>query len=161
MRNKKSNRSLAKARPIHRVLIVEDDLDLLTILETVLQSIDPEVELDWATSADNALVQLQDCEKRPPDYRYDLIVADIFLSGEATGIDLWNKCHEVCPEVPVVIMSSLPMHKYLAILGKQAISPPFLAKPLVLGECKQLFREMFKYAQRNRKFNSSDMRSLA
>jgi DNA-binding NtrC family response regulator len=140
------------------VLIVEDDLDLLAILETVLQNIDPMVELDWATSADNALIQLK-AAARTSKQSYDLIVADIFLNGEATGIDLWNKCHEVYPEVPVVIMSSLPVHKYLSILGEQTISPPFLAKPFELGECKQLFREMFKYAQKNRRFLSSDMRS--
>jgi DNA-binding NtrC family response regulator len=144
--------------PLH-VLIVEDDLDLYMVIETVLQGIDPSVRIDWATSAETAAVQLRESGRRR--FGYDLIVADIFLNGEGTGVDLWNQCHDICPEVPMIIMSSLPPHKYEAMLGQQAISPPYLAKPFKLQECKMLFREMLKYAQKNRRFHFTDMRSSA
>ena len=137
-------------RPKHRVLVVEDDLDLHFVLEAILKSIDPWVELDWATNAEHATLQLKE-SVRAVNRPYDLIVADIFLDGESTGIDLWNDCHEICPEVPIVIMSSLSTHKYLAALGTQAICPPFLSKPLELTECKQLFEGMFTYGHRTRK----------
>jgi CheY-like chemotaxis protein len=140
--------SPVKPKEIRRVLVVEDDLDLLTVLETVLKSIDPAVQIDWATSAENAIIQLKETKKGTSEQVYDLIVADIFLNGESTGIDLWNQCNQICPKVPVVIMSSLPLNKYLTVLGPQAISPPFLEKPLALGECRQLFEGMFSYSRK-------------
>ncbi len=143
----------SKAKTNSRVLIVEDDLDLVTVLETVLQSIDRGIELDWATSAENAIIQLKNSNNNSTIQNYDLIIADIFLDGESTGIDLWNKCHEFCIDVPIIIMSSLPTHKYFAALGQQAISPPFLTKPLVLNECKQLFESMLNYNLINKRLH--------
>ncbi len=139
------------ARDYRRVLVIEDDSELSNILDRVLRVIDQRMEIQWATSVEEAQAKLVKQSKKDPDSPYDLIVADIFLEGSKTGLDLWRLCNQNFSDVPVVMTSALPMDKYYQALGQDAIAPPFLAKPFSIGECKQLFEAMFEYRDRYRK----------
>lgn len=120
-----------------RILIVEDDLELSAMLDGVIASIDAEAEVDWVTSAEQAFFLLE--EKSWKDGApYDLALVDIFLEGDTTGLELWRQLQHSLPNVPIVITSAMPVHKFFDALGENTISPPFLAKPFKAGECRQL-----------------------
>ena len=130
-------KSASPERRNRRILIVEDDLELSAVLDGVIASIDPEAEVDWVTSAEQAYFLLEEKswqEGRP----YDLALVDIFLEGETTGLELWRHLQHSLPNVPIVITSAMPVHKFFDALGENTISPPFLAKPFKAGECRQL-----------------------
>jgi response regulator of citrate/malate metabolism len=131
-----------------RVLVIEDDMELTTILERVLRVIDSKVQIEWATSAEEATSKLVNRARHTKGPPYDLIVADIFLEGNETGLDLWKLCAQAFPDVPIVITSALPIDKYFTAIGQDMITPPFLAKPFTASECRQVFKGMFEYADR-------------
>jgi CheY-like chemotaxis protein len=128
-----------------RVFVVEDDLELITVIDKVLKSIDPEIQIDWATSAEEAVFKLRQKTSGGGSKPYHLIIADIFLEGDATGLDLWNLCQQTYPEIPLVVTSGLSVEKFISTLGRDTICPPFLQKPFALGECRQMFQGLLQY----------------
>ena len=75
-----------------RVLIVEDDLTIQPVLERMIRRINPNIQIDWTTRAEKALIllsQSRDTSPRP----YEVVLTDIGLAGEKSGIDLVNECY--------------------------------------------------------------------
>lgn len=71
------------------VLIVEDDITMQPIWEAVLREVSPLVSIKWSKSEEGAEILMN--QKISADQDFDLVVADIYLSGFKTGIDLWEK----------------------------------------------------------------------
>ncbi len=120
-----------------RLLVVEDDIDLETLIAHVVQRIDPRIELDWATSVSRAHELLG-------QYEYDLVVADYALTGSWTGLFLRHLCAHKYPWLPFVIMSGMPTQHYLAIAGDDPC--PFLHKPFTVSECHDFLAAMMPTA---------------
>lgn len=121
--------SLPPLLQIHRprVLVVEDDLDLRTILERVVRSIDPDLVIDWATNVVDARNLLG-----ARDYR--LILADYRLDANGSGLSLRPYCRWRQPSAPFAMMSALTVEDYLRSVGRQPC--PFLRKPFSVEECR-------------------------
>lgn len=134
-----------------RVLVLEDDLELSAVIEHVLRSIDSNLSLDWATSAEGAIVQLTRNLKTHAECGYDLIVADIFLDGKSTGLDVWRTCQDLFPETPIIVTSALSLDRFFSTLGHHSISPPYLQKPFTARECKQVFENMLYYVSKHKR----------
>ncbi len=119
-----------------RVFIVEDDHTCETVLRRTIQAIAPSTVIDWEDSAERAIATL----KRETDSgrHYDLIIADIFLEGDATGLELWRACERNLPDTSVLITSSLSVDRFLQAVGRDSVAPPFLPKPFYVGECRQI-----------------------
>ncbi len=138
-----------------RALLLEDDIELSTVMEQVLKTLAPNLALDWVTSAEEALSHLKKTLARQATNPYQLIIADIFLEGDSTGIDFWRSCQEILPATPVLLTSALSLDRFFATVGKQSISPPYLQKPFTPTECKQAFETLLRtQAQWKRKWNS-------
>ncbi len=127
-----------------RVLIIEDDRALEAVLSRVLKSISPEIQCDWVGSAEDALVKIKQ-GIASKSKKYDLILADIFLEGKITGIDFWQTCQVLCPSTTVLVMSSMPVDCFFETIGSKAVSPPYLAKPFSVGECKSIIEGLLHY----------------
>ena len=138
-----------KAKP-YRVLVLEDDMELSTVIERILRSIDSTIDLDWATSTEGAVARLEELLQDEHSSPYDLIVADIFLHGKSTGIDFWRMCQELFPDIPVLITSALTFDRFFATIGRHSISPPYLQKPFTAVEGKQMFETMLRFSLRDR-----------
>ena len=133
----------SKAR---RVLVVEDDLALTTVIDQVLYTIDPDIECDWVSSAELAAAKIKEMLERSTDRPYDLVLADIFLEGNKSGLELWEFCREQFPDMPIVLTSAMPVDRFLSSIGKNLICPPYLPKPFRAGECRQVLEGMLNYA---------------
>jgi response regulator of citrate/malate metabolism len=124
-----------------KVLIVEDDLDMVDIVEKILISINPTTEISWASSAEEAHFRLHSQKIHNWDSPYDLIIADIFLEGEETGLDLFRKCQGLYPDIPFIATSSTSIDKFYSKYGFSKI-PLFLAKPVQYSEWKSILQDL-------------------
>ena len=79
------------------ILLVDDDLDLRTMIATMLQSLGYKV-LE-STTAKNALEILQE---KP---EVDLLLTDVVLSDGASGRALADRTKEKYPDLPVLFMT--------------------------------------------------------
>jgi DNA-binding NtrC family response regulator len=128
-----------------KILVVEDDLACEAVLRRTIHTLAPDADIDWEESAEQAVAALE--RDRVEGRSYDLIIADIFLSGTETGLDLLKVCSERFPDTPVLITSSLPMDRFFQTVGTQTIAPPFLPKPFYIAECRQVIEGLLKYAR--------------
>jgi DNA-binding NtrC family response regulator len=116
----------------NRVLLVEDDPAVTSLVKMVLHSVNPETEFESCTSAESAQALIQSQRK------FALIVCDQNLDGKATGLDLWRFCRDAQLKTPFVMMSSIHPGKFFDLVGREEVSPYFLAKPLPKERCRDL-----------------------
>lgn len=81
----------------NRILVVEDDPDLLAMVFTLLRSLGYEVE-----SAHDGKGALALLEHQPA---IDLLLTDVVLAGGLTGIDVAERALALRPYLPIVFMS--------------------------------------------------------
>lgn len=145
--NQPSRRLQAIRQIPPRILIVEDDLELKVVMDRVLDAIAPGAEVDWVTSTEEAMDLLRDRRfstgKRSKPY--DLLIADIFLEGESTGLDLYRLCQQELFDMPIMVTSGMSAEKFFQAVGPNMISPPFLQKPFLYGECAQMIQGVLDY----------------
>lgn len=98
-----------------QVVVVEDNLELKTILEKMLRKLHPTIEVLWFNRADYALDVLSEKEVCTNDRvldRIDLCIVDIYTEGEMAGTELVNSLLLDRPSLPVVMMSSLKEEEF-------------------------------------------------
>ncbi|MGZ3650208.1 MAG: response regulator [Bdellovibrionota bacterium] len=122
----------------NRVLIVEDDHACETILKQIIHSVDPDARVDWVDSGEAAALTL--VQERAKGVPYNLVIADVFLNGKLTGVDLWRLYQEYYPAPPVVLTSSLPIPRFLEKVGSGPDVPVYLPKPFYAEECRQIVK---------------------
>jgi len=116
------------------VLVVEDDLAQRPLWEKAFKSVDREIRVDWATSMEEAerLIRFR-YQKGAP---YKMVVADIFLEGTGSGIDLWNRYGE--ETLNFVFVSALPLSKFELLMSLNFGCPLYLKKPLNWKKCREV-----------------------
>jgi DNA-binding NtrC family response regulator len=110
-----------------RVLIVDDDYDLLFIIGEYLESYG--IHFDLARSAAHA-------RKRLNHREYDLVISDLNMPGES-GLDLFRYVSSRHPGVPFILMSGNRdprMRREAAAMG----ICEFVEKPFHLAQLKSL-----------------------
>ena len=115
-----------------RVLIVDDDVTSEAIWRYIMSEIDDHVFIDWATSFLEAEQKIHTAATT--DSNYDLIIADIFLSGSKTGIDLWQKYHKLFLG-KIILVSAVDKSKLAEHMSISDDYPIFLHKPLDINAC--------------------------
>jgi len=116
------------------VLIVEDDRTLKPLWERIFDLIDEDIQVDWITTAEEAekLIRHRFISGRP----YNLVIADISLDGNKTGIDLWNRYGEEANQFAIV--SGYPISNYDFQSHLDFGLPPYFRKPLNVKLCFEI-----------------------
>lgn len=126
----------AKNHP-ERILVVEDDSSMMPLLQKAILDVRPNAEIYTAISLEEAftiLIKNSDIAQKKP---YSLIVADIFLEGSGTGLDLWRVLCATYPLIPFLVISSLPEEKVLEAVGEdEKRNLIFLKKPFSITDFK-------------------------
>jgi PAS domain S-box-containing protein len=104
-----------------RLLIVDDDPDLLVILPEAIQLRLPDSVIDTAPSAQMALERIKAVD-------YDAIVTDIKMPG-MDGLGLMQAIHQMRPSTPTLLMTAHGEHD-LAVKSLESGAYAFLQKPL-------------------------------
>ena len=128
------------------ILVVEDDEELLGILTRALRKIFPACSIDRPTSAEDAL-RMVDERHTVREERFDLIVSDINLSGEMSGIQLWETCEARYPGMPYLLISGMGEQEFKNAVSKNPVSPPFLAKPFAMQAFRKAVEEVLERAK--------------
>jgi CheY-like chemotaxis protein len=130
-----------------RVLMVEDDVLVASVVTTALHAAGHEVTL--CTTADEALAQL--ALPAPP---YDVLFSDVVMPGAMSGVDLVQWCREHRPSVGCVTASGYA--------GPQAGGGSvLLVKPYALGDLLQAIDEAARAGGGKRDARPSDSASEA
>lgn len=127
----------------HKLLIVDDDADMLRLLEAWLSKVNYSV--DTASSGQEALAQI-DINKP------DLVVTDLFME-EMDGMALLRRIHDSNPLMPVIMLSgqaAIPDAVKATHLGTSA----FLTKPV---DREVLIGEIAKHIAVHRKRNQGGL----
>lgn len=133
--------TILNAPQVTSLLVVEDDLSLVELFGSVAEVLRPHLDFYYATSGEDALKMMearQDERREPP---FDLVITDIFLSGEVTGLSLWVECSKRYPDMPMMVTSSLPIEDYMSILSGFVEQPAYVPKPLTTGKLKDIIEE--------------------
>lgn len=121
-----------------RVLVVEDDDCLTPLIERAIFDIEGEPEIFWAISLEEAVAKFIQCADLSQKEPYDLIIADIFLEGPGTGLDLFKVIHGTYPKIPFLVTSSISYEQVLANIPPQYThNMSYLRKPFLFAQCKE------------------------
>ncbi len=114
-----------------RLLVVEDDKDLMTFLRRIAFRVEPDLAVDWAGS-------VADARKLMHRQPYDLVLADYVLDTHESGLVLRSWLERRYPQVGFAMMSAYPIGDYLAYSGPGC---PFLPKPFTVKECRRFLSQ--------------------
>ncbi|MBO9666049.1 MAG: hypothetical protein J7501_04490 [Bdellovibrio sp.] len=125
-----------------RFLVVEDDQSQWPLWESIIRANYPNAEIDWETteSGAEALLRHSFHTEKP----YDLVISDVFLEGEDTGIDLWTRYGEVSDHF--VFVSSMSLRNFDSLIHSTNAPNPglpfYLQKPLSSEMCREVLKAL-------------------
>jgi DNA-binding NtrC family response regulator len=129
--NAKPEKGGAKGRPTKKILVVDDDEALRSVLEETLVSFNYEV----TTASDG-----QEALKKLKEGSYDLVVTDIKMP-RMNGNELLKKIKEASPGIPVVIITAYPA-AYSQQWVMEEGADGYLTKPFHIDRIDKLIREL-------------------
>src|SRR5512132_181661 len=116
----------SESRAIGKILVVDDDQNLVELIKTRLLAANYDVEA--ALDEEQARAQLQ-------DDNFDLAIVDLRLTN-SNGLTLMEEFHEMRPEMPVIILTGFgSIENAVDAMKKGAYSyltKPFDARDLLL-----------------------------
>jgi CheY-like chemotaxis protein/predicted regulator of Ras-like GTPase activity (Roadblock/LC7/MglB family) len=119
-----------------RVLIVDDDKEILLMLDFALKKLGPDYEIMTAMGSVEALHKV---EKEGP---FDLVVTD-YVMKEITGVDLARAVRHISPGTPVVLMTAYGTRRLrdtTEILGFDG----YLDKPFTVQKIRGIVKHLIE-----------------
>jgi response regulator of citrate/malate metabolism len=113
------------------ILVVEDDMTLKILWQQIIKKLEYPALIHWATSEGTARKAID--EMKAKGGHFDVVVCDIFLSGNNTGIDLWRSFRGEPTEF--IFTSGVSEDKFKKLLEKENGFHMFLPKPLEPRTC--------------------------
>lgn len=131
-----------------RILIVDDEPDILESIKDLLEAMMPEVDVETVESGADALAALA-------ADAYDLVISD-YKMPEMDGLELLRRIRDQAPGVPRVLMTAFPDLSIAIDAINEASVENFFVKPLEPEEIVQQLRAMLdariKESQRKQAF---------
>lgn len=136
-----------------QLLIIEDDTCLQTVLSKSVRSIDPDLEVRWANSAELALQNLR-------MQHFDIVISDYYLRDRlTTGLWIWDRYHRTFPQTQFLLMSGIATEEFVQLTEGRKKSPRFLHKPFGIGEFRESVVEMISVI-RERQKSTGDLQGI-
>ena len=141
----------AKVHP-EKILVVEDNVSTVLFIQKAIFNVRPHAEIFSAVSLEEAfmiLIKNIEIDELSP---YRLIIADIFLEGTRTGLDLWRVLRSTYPQIPILVVSSLTEDRVSSALQEDEKKYfIYLKKPFVMPELQSKIKEVLaKNSQESR-----------
>ncbi|MBN1994348.1 MAG: response regulator [Anaerolineae bacterium] len=125
-----------------RVLIVDDDKEILMMLEFALKKLGPEYQVVTAMGSVEALELV---EKSEP---FNLVVTD-YVMKEITGVDLARAVRRISPTTPVVLMTAYGTKRLRATTESLGFDG-YLDKPFTVQKIRGIVKQMVEEPIRTR-----------
>jgi len=84
-----------------------------------------------ASGCEEALQMLNWYNRPMAEQPFDLVITDIYLGGERTGIDVYKACQELYPAMPVIVTSVITVDSFNKIISETDSVPPFLTQAVL------------------------------
>jgi len=117
-----------------RVLIVDDDNEILLMLDFALKKLGPEYEI---VTAEGSVQALEVVQKGPP---FDLVVTD-YVMKEITGVDLARAVRRLSPATPVILMTAYGTKRLRATTESLGFDG-YLDKPFTVQKIRGIVEQM-------------------
>jgi DNA-binding NtrC family response regulator len=111
-----------------RILVVDDDRETCRFMQELLG--EPERVIEMAESPKDALALMQ-------ERRFELVVSDIHLNAELSGLDLLRAFKARDPEVEVLLISAFGTLQ-TALEAVKAGAFDYLSKPVDIGQVREV-----------------------
>lgn len=134
--------------PRIRILFVDDDANVLTLLQATLQALRKEWEGALASSGEQALAILETA-------RFDVVISDMRMPG-MTGGELLNQVMRLCPGTARIIMSGYADEE--SVMATVGAAHQYLPKPFELRAIRGILAKILALNQR---LASPPLRQLA
>ncbi len=112
-----------------RILIVEDDAEVLVATRAMIEELGYEVAVATGSAAALALLARE---------RFDIVFSDVIMATGMTGLELAQEIERLCPDLPVLLTSGYTAHHLLPAAATQV--RPLLHKPYDLTELAAALR---------------------
>jgi CheY-like chemotaxis protein len=119
--------------PQHRILIVDDEELILSILELSLECLMPGCQIVTVNDGATALTELQ---QQP----FDLILTDYHMP-RMNGLELARAARQTFPEIPVILMTGSHNRAEIQTRAGSTIVTGFLAKPFTIPQLRDLLQQ--------------------
>jgi DNA-binding NtrC family response regulator len=140
-------KDLRKTDSIARILIIEDDEEMRSLLEDILSEEGFQTE-----SVSNGSEGLRKVTQEP----FDLILTDIRMPG-LTGLDILPVIRRLRPEAPVIVITAFG-NEEIRRRSVEKGATGYLEKPIHMDKLKALVHEMVSSKGNIRKLgNSKDL----
>lgn len=123
-----------------RVLVIDDDLYQIPVLDDFIKEINPYAIVDWEYDAARAISRIEMAAQRQDEPMYDLIVSDIVLEGDLTGVDILQYCHRYTPKTRAILISGQNHALLKKKFGKLLNMIDFIEKPLKFSTFQKVAR---------------------
>lgn len=122
-----------------KILVLEDDVTFQPFWTNILKRCCPNAKIDWVQTEEAAERLIK--HQQNSDSSYTLVIADIFLSGKKTGMDLWSRYGQYIDNF--IFVSSLSREKFdRLVVGEAHSYPVYLQKPLNTSVCADVVRQL-------------------
>lgn len=112
-----------------RLLLIEDDPDMVAIVTRAARSLGSDLSVEWSADVDTALERLMEQE-------YDAVLSDYMIEGEHTGFFLLEECRKLRPQARIALMSVLPLRL------PPGLGVPFVPKPVTVSRLRQVLQDL-------------------
>lgn len=132
--------------PTKKILIAEDEEDILWAVTKSLTRWNADIEVRWATDGNQAYEMLR-------HERYDLVISDVYMPGR-NGIELSMDVKRLSPQTKIILMtscSSAEMMRKAAELTEYV----YVQKPFDLGYLTGLVFETLGMPMSHQVFNGN------
>jgi DNA-binding NtrC family response regulator len=134
-----SSKSSDFERPT-RVLMIEDDVTMEPLWRYVIEVARPGAVIEWLTTGEAAEQRIRQLGVNG-GAGFSLIISDIFLNGDKTGLDIWESSRTDS----FILMSVLtPQRLATLALNMRHPLPSYLQKPLDPDQCIETVRAMLQ-----------------
>lgn len=118
-----------------KLLVIEDDLALRPLWESVARRNFGLDNVDWAVSAEEGQKFYQESFKKGTPYSG--IIVDLFLAGSDTGLDFIRFARANNPKIPILLVSSVSESDLKGSFDTLMDPVLVLSKPLSASKCER------------------------
>ncbi|MAZ47274.1 MAG: hypothetical protein CME65_01845 [Halobacteriovoraceae bacterium] len=118
------------SRIYKRVLVIEDDITQSPFIEDMLLEINPEVDIEWEVDGKIAINRIMKAQFGSDQSAFDLIISDIELEGELSGVDVFNFSLQITPQTKFLLVSGHGLNKLQKDYFKNLAPLEYLQKPI-------------------------------
>ena len=134
---KEPAKELSSARPVKgrsgRVLVMDDDLDVLDLLRAMFEKI----ELELVTVEDGRAAVDRFLEAHQTERPFDMVILDLTVPGGMGGKDTIPELKKIAPEIPVLVSSGYSSDPIMANFKDYGFSG-IIEKPYTLAKIQQV-----------------------